>query len=390
MICGGKNDCTIENSDFLRGWYTTIPDTEDHAIAETALVDQEGIVREVKAIHYYAEEGGSDGCSVGPSCASDDFQILLDQDGNIERVKEINSAFWPWEEDSFESVTPEPWQKTVASFTIDMWQQIQSRMRLLQSGEVIQKEPHSLDCSLCMIDSSGNPINEDAKEECDQTLPHEADLDLGSFREVAGFRATMIVRDQAIAIDDPSANTCEAFTNKTIIYLRDYEACTPATMRYIIEHAAVKALTGFTPTQLLNARRTRPTAETSDCKPTIDFAPKTITIAGTNFASGSAELTEAGKATLDQHLQHLLDNPHFKIKVVGHTDNRGQASANLKLSQRRADSVVAYFAEKGIAPSRMKAVGKGASEPKFPNDNEANRAFNRRVEIELLIGPQGW
>lgn len=72
----------------------------------------------------------------------------------------------------------------------------------------------------------------------------------------------------------------------------------------------------------------------------------------------------------------------LKIKVVGHTDNRGSADYNQNLSHRRAAGVVAVLTrEYGIAADRLSSDGAGAGSPTASNDDEEGRAKNRRVEL---------
>lgn len=73
-----------------------------------------------------------------------------------------------------------------------------------------------------------------------------------------------------------------------------------------------------------------------------------------------------------------------KLRVEGHTDDRGADQANLDLSRRRAEAVVAYLVNKGIAKERLEAEGLGETRPIAPNDSNDNRARNRRVEFVII------
>ena len=66
-----------------------------------------------------------------------------------------------------------------------------------------------------------------------------------------------------------------------------------------------------------------------------------------------------------------------------HTDNLGDDQVNLKLSQERAEAVRQYLIDGGVAGDRVKAIGKGESEPKTTNETPEGRAMNRRVEVRL-------
>jgi OOP family OmpA-OmpF porin len=88
------------------------------------------------------------------------------------------------------------------------------------------------------------------------------------------------------------------------------------------------------------------------------------------------------KPTL-QEIAKLMDKmQQLKLKVVGHTDNRGSADYNLNLSRRRAAGVVAALTrEYGIAADRLSSDGAGLGSPTASNDDEEGRAKNRRVEL---------
>ena len=73
-----------------------------------------------------------------------------------------------------------------------------------------------------------------------------------------------------------------------------------------------------------------------------------------------------------------------KIRIEGHTDSVGTDAANLRLSQKRADAVMAQLIKRGIDPGRMEAVGFGETKPIAPNATKAGRAENRRTEFNIV------
>ena len=73
-----------------------------------------------------------------------------------------------------------------------------------------------------------------------------------------------------------------------------------------------------------------------------------------------------------------------KVGIEGHTDNKGAAAMNKKLSQDRADSVMRWLTEHGIVASRLEAHGYGLEKPIADNNTEEGRAANRRVEFHIL------
>jgi outer membrane protein OmpA-like peptidoglycan-associated protein len=90
---------------------------------------------------------------------------------------------------------------------------------------------------------------------------------------------------------------------------------------------------------------------------------------------------ESGPA-LEEVAKLLKADPALKLWVVGHTDSTGAAEANLKLSEARAEAVVAALTSThGIAPVRLKGHGVGPLAPVATNDSEDGRAKNRRVEL---------
>ncbi|WKS94676.1 OmpA family protein [Riemerella columbina] len=107
-----------------------------------------------------------------------------------------------------------------------------------------------------------------------------------------------------------------------------------------------------------------------------------------NFGFDSANLTNTAKANLDKLAKVFVENPDTNISIYGYTDSKGSDDYNLKLSDRRANAVVAYLASKGIAKSRMKAKGMGEAEPIASNDTDAGRAQNRRVEFAITANEE--
>lgn len=72
------------------------------------------------------------------------------------------------------------------------------------------------------------------------------------------------------------------------------------------------------------------------------------------------------------------------IHVTGYTDSTGSFEYNINLSEKRADSVAAYFKAQGIHPARLFTQGRGPRDPIASNDTPAGRALNRRVELTLV------
>jgi OmpA-OmpF porin, OOP family len=103
-----------------------------------------------------------------------------------------------------------------------------------------------------------------------------------------------------------------------------------------------------------------------------------------NFDTAKAEIKAEGARILDDVVPIMQNNPSLRLEVQGHTDNKGSAVYNKKLSQKRADAVMEYLVKKGIGKDRLTAVGYGLVKPAASNDTEEGRAENRRVELNPI------
>jgi len=105
------------------------------------------------------------------------------------------------------------------------------------------------------------------------------------------------------------------------------------------------------------------------------------------FDLGKAELKTETISVLREVVRVIKDMPN-EVVVEGHTDNvpivGGEFRSNWELSTARAFSVVGYFIEQGVDPKRLLAIGYGEYRPLYPNDSEEHRAFNRRIEIDMI------
>jgi outer membrane protein OmpA-like peptidoglycan-associated protein len=102
------------------------------------------------------------------------------------------------------------------------------------------------------------------------------------------------------------------------------------------------------------------------------------------FRFGKAELDPAGDPILEAVKKILVDHPEIKkVRVEGHTDNKGAAALNMKLSADRAAAVVSWLVKHGIDKKRLTSQGLGLTKPIDSNDTEEGRANNRRVEFHI-------
>lgn len=116
---------------------------------------------------------------------------------------------------------------------------------------------------------------------------------------------------------------------------------------------------------------------------------KTTTLASgewnINFDTGSAVIKSDSFRDLETIYNLLVQAEQTKIEIIGHTDNTGSSSINMKLSGERAESVMEYLLNKGISHDRVQNIdGKGDTEPIADNGSAFGRSKNRRVQITLL------
>ena len=106
-----------------------------------------------------------------------------------------------------------------------------------------------------------------------------------------------------------------------------------------------------------------------------------IVLEGVTFATGSADLTPESEYILKRALATINVYPDMTVEIRGHTDNVGRASSNLKLSERRANSVRNWLINKGVDPNRVVAKGYGEQNPLADNNSAEGRRLNRRIEF---------
>jgi outer membrane protein OmpA-like peptidoglycan-associated protein len=142
---------------------------------------------------------------------------------------------------------------------------------------------------------------------------------------------------------------------------------------------------------VLDACPKEPGAKNSD--PKKNGCPSFIKVEGNvvrvmqqvHFATGSATILPASFPMLQEISNLLRSNKGIKrMSIEGHTDNRGGADSNKKLSAARAASVATWLTQHGVEADRLESHGYGLEKPIETNDTDAGRAANRRVEFKIL------
>jgi outer membrane protein OmpA-like peptidoglycan-associated protein len=130
-----------------------------------------------------------------------------------------------------------------------------------------------------------------------------------------------------------------------------------------------------------------------DPDPKRNGCPKFIHLEGSqvrvlqqvHFQTGSATILPDSFPMLQEIVLLLKANPDIhRMRIEGHTDNRGAAEMNLDLSKRRAASVRQWLVDHGIDSGRLESEGYGLTRPIASNDTDEGRALNRRVEFKIL------
>jgi len=104
------------------------------------------------------------------------------------------------------------------------------------------------------------------------------------------------------------------------------------------------------------------------------------------FGYDKDEIVDRYKLVVLAHAKKLLDDPNLKLRVDGHTDERGSSEYNIGLGERRAKAVVRFIQLKGIKSDRLIAVSYGKEKPVAIDHNEEAWRLNRRAELVFEEG----
>ena len=104
-----------------------------------------------------------------------------------------------------------------------------------------------------------------------------------------------------------------------------------------------------------------------------------------HFAYDKSDLTEDSREALDSKVGVFSANPAMRIRIVGHTDNRGTGAYNLALGTRRAEAVRDYLVTRGVASSRIELETRGETQPIASGNSEGAMAQNRRDAFLILV-----
>jgi cytochrome c oxidase subunit 2 len=136
----------------------------------------------------------------------------------------------------------------------------------------------------------------------------------------------------------------------------------------------------------ITQRRQEFNTEANTALETPEDDDNTLILKYVTFETGSAQLTELSRYQLDDAIAFLKKNNDVNSLLKGHTDNTGDAAANLTLSERRAAVVRDYLVKGGIDASRLSSAGYGPYNAIADNETEEGRQANRRTELYVTRG----
>ena len=113
---------------------------------------------------------------------------------------------------------------------------------------------------------------------------------------------------------------------------------------------------------------------------------RTAITARVYFEYDQAELSAEARATLDAKVPYLTANPGMRIRVSGHTDDRGSDEYNLTPGQRRAAAAKRYLVQRGIDAGRIEVISLGEEQPATSGSDDSAWSQNRRAEFEITAG----
>jgi len=128
--------------------------------------------------------------------------------------------------------------------------------------------------------------------------------------------------------------------------------------------------------------------ETSDKKINIKMATlnvgSTLLLKEVKFTGNTAELAASSDKFLMKLYLYLLENPQLKCEFNGYCNDKPSDELALKLTKQRAQAVVDYLMARGVKANRLTAKGNGKNTPLVPNDSDANRLKNERIELKIV------
>ncbi|GHM98539.1 hypothetical protein WSM22_00290 [Cytophagales bacterium WSM2-2] len=160
-----------------------------------------------------------------------------------------------------------------------------------------------------------------------------------------------------------------------------------STFAFTIFGSSKYVITAEAPGHIPNAILVDPKeAKNNEINKSFEITPtgQTIRLDHLIFDMGKAILKPGSFDQLDDLVALMKMNTTMEIQLEGHTDNQGNANANLKLSQDRVEAVKKYLTAKGVSKGRVSTKAFGGTKPVSTANTEQARALNRRVEMRVM------
>ncbi|ETR77278.1 membrane protein [Afipia sp. P52-10] len=125
----------------------------------------------------------------------------------------------------------------------------------------------------------------------------------------------------------------------------------------------------------------KPPASAVDASVCQQLFTELLAIGKIRFESGQANIDADSRGLMDRLVEIALRCPNTTLEIGGHTDSDGDAEANQRLSERRAQAVLDYMVRAGLPADRLHATGYGPTQPVASNDTPEGKAQNRRIEF---------
>jgi outer membrane protein OmpA-like peptidoglycan-associated protein len=216
-----------------------------------------------------------------------------------------------------------------------------------------------------------------------------AGLVIGSLPFTVGCATKKYVRSEVTPVIN-NVNELDDQTAKNTRDIRDTDARAQQGIRQVnakADAADQKALAAGQSADQANQNATKAGNRVTSLAGTVENLDNYKSVNDTTvlFAFDKFALTRKDKQTLDEFAHQVQGQKHYIIQVEGYTDSTGPADYNYQLSQRRADAVIQYLAQKYNVPTyKIFLIGLGKDNPVAQNTSASGRAKNRRVDVRLM------
>ena len=280
-----------------------------------------------------------------------------------------------------------------ASLSANNWQDsdAQARIEALENErEQLHQAVANRDQQLAMMDKELQAARADLRQAQAETAPGRQQLSSTCNQTCRAQHAAL--NDELTGLRSSETDARQSLINANTARYRlqtELAACSENLIQAKASFASIEVAAGqpaSTPAGSDATPKTEAAAIGSADSPSKDsnavsLNDKPVSLQGVKFRYNSYELTDESRAILDQVAVVLRKQTHVLHEVAGHTDSQGDPAYNLRLSQRRAETVRNYLISRGVDAGNLKAHGYGGLQPIADNSTWAGLVSNRRVEL---------